>query len=102
MDQIGEWSRFSNQGQALPMVDTFSLGCTLFSAGGMARIGEWSRLRNQDSYSSLLEKNSPKRPSLMFYSLREDVLPDLTDVSGRMAQMTQLYHDIVSMQVDIR
>jgi hypothetical protein len=28
---------------------------------------EWSRLKNQDSYSSLLEKNSPNSPSLMFY-----------------------------------
>jgi hypothetical protein len=55
----------------------------------MAQIGEWSRLRNQDNYSSLLEKNSPESPSLMFYSLREDTLPDLTDVSGRMAQMIQ-------------
>jgi hypothetical protein len=33
----------------------------------MAQIGEWSKLRNQDSYSSLLEKNSPDSPSLMFY-----------------------------------
>jgi hypothetical protein len=55
----------------------------------MARIGEWSRLKNQDSYSSLLEKNSPVIPSLMFYSLREYVLPYLIDVSGRMGQMTQ-------------
>jgi hypothetical protein len=86
MAQIGEWSRFNNQGQAFPREDSFSPGCTLFSARGMARIGEWSRLRNQDSYSSLLEKNSP---SLMFYLLRADTLPDLTDVSGRMAQMIQ-------------
>jgi hypothetical protein len=68
MAQIGEWSRFNNQGQAFPRADSFSPGCTLFSAGGMAQIGEWSRLRNQDSYSSLLEKNSPDSPSLMFYS----------------------------------
>jgi hypothetical protein len=89
MAQIGEWSRFNNQGQAFPRADSFSPGCTLFSAGGMAQIGEWSRLRNQDNYSSLLEKNSPDSPSLMFYSLWADALPDLTDVSGRMAQMTQ-------------
>jgi hypothetical protein len=57
--QIGEWSRFSNQGRAFSRADSFSPGCTLFSAGGMAQIGEWSRLRNQDSYSSMLEKNSP-------------------------------------------
>jgi hypothetical protein len=27
--------------------DSFSLGYTLFSAGGMAQIGEWSRFNNQ-------------------------------------------------------
>jgi hypothetical protein len=48
---------------------------------------EWSRLRNQDSYSSLFEKNSLNSSSLMFEFLREDALPDLTDVSGIMAQM---------------
>jgi hypothetical protein len=36
----------------------------------MAHDREWSKLRNWDSYSSLLEKNSPDRPSLMFYSER--------------------------------
>jgi hypothetical protein len=50
---------------------------------------EWSRLRNRDNYSSLLEKNSPDSSSLMFDLLRADALPKLTDVSGRMAQMTQ-------------
>jgi hypothetical protein len=89
MAQIGEWSRFNNQGHAFPRADSFSPGCTLFSAGGMAQIGEWSRLRNWDNYSSLLEKNSPDSSSLMFYLLRADALPDLTDVSGRMAQMIQ-------------
>jgi hypothetical protein len=89
MAQIGEWSRFNNQGQAFPRVDSFSPGCTLFSVGGMAQDREWSRLRNQDNYSSLLEKNSPDSSSLMFYLLRADALPDLTDVSGRMAQMIQ-------------
>jgi hypothetical protein len=89
MAQIGEWSRFSNQGQAFARADSFSPGCTLFSAGGMAQIGEWSRLRNRDSYSSLLEKNSQNSSSLMFYLLRPNALPDLTDVSGRMAQMIQ-------------
>ena len=43
----------------------------------------------RDSYSSMLENNSPDSPWLMFYLLREDALPDLTNVSGRMAQMTQ-------------
>jgi hypothetical protein len=92
MAQIGEWSRFSNQGQTFPRADSFSPGCTLFSAEGMARIGEWSKLRNWDSYSSLLEKNSPDSSSLMFYFLRANALPDLTDVSGRMAQMIQFIH----------
>jgi hypothetical protein len=55
----------------------------------MAQIGEWSRLKNQDNYSSFLEKNSPDSSSLMFYLMREDALPDLTDVSGRMGQMIQ-------------
>jgi hypothetical protein len=89
MAQIGEWSRFNNQGQAFPRADSFSPGCTLFSVGGMAQIGEWSKLRNRDNYSSLLERNSPDSSSLMFYLLREDALPYLTDVSGRMAQMIQ-------------
>jgi hypothetical protein len=51
--------------------------------------GEWSKLINRDNYSSFLEKNSPDNSSLMFYLLREDALPDLTYVSGRMAQMIQ-------------
>jgi hypothetical protein len=89
MAQIGEWSKFSNHGQAFPRADSFSPGCTLFSAGGIAQDREWSGLRNRDSYSSLLEKNSPDSSSLMFDLLREDALPDLTDVSGRMAQMIQ-------------
>jgi hypothetical protein len=83
MAQIREWSRLSNQGHAFPREDSFSLGCTLFSAGGMAQIGEWSSLINQNNYSSLLEKNNLDKSSLMFYSLREDALPDLTNVSGK-------------------
>jgi hypothetical protein len=55
----------------------------------MAQGGEWSRLINQDSYSSLLEKNSPNSSSLMFDLMTVDALPDLTNVSGRMAQMIQ-------------
>ena len=89
MAQIGEWSRFNNQGQAFPRADSFSLGCTLFSVGGMAQIGEWSRLKNWDNYSSLLEKNSLDSSSLMFYFFRAVTLPDLTDVTRRMSQMTQ-------------
>jgi hypothetical protein len=47
MAQLGEWSRFNNQGHAFPREDSFSLGCTMISVGGMAQLGEWSRLRNQ-------------------------------------------------------
>jgi hypothetical protein len=43
----------------------------------------------KDSYSSVLEKNSLDSPWLIFYFLRADALPDLIDVSERMAQMTQ-------------
>jgi hypothetical protein len=68
MAQGGEWSRFSNQGQAFLRADSFSPGYTLFSVRGMAQGEEWSKLRNQDSHSSLLEKNSPNSSSLMFYS----------------------------------
>jgi hypothetical protein len=35
-------------------------------------------------------------------TMREDILSDLTDVSERLAQMIQLYHNIVSVQVAIR
>jgi hypothetical protein len=86
---VGKWSKLSNQGQAFLRVYTFSPGCTLISVGRMAQGGEWSRLRNQDSYSSLLEKNSPNSSSLMFYLLRANILSDLTDVSERLAQMIQ-------------
>jgi hypothetical protein len=47
MAQLGEWSRFNNQGHAFPREDSFSPGCTMISARGMAQLGEWSRLRNQ-------------------------------------------------------
>jgi hypothetical protein len=45
--QLGEWSRFNNQGQTFPRVDSISPGCTVISAGGMAQFGEWSKLKNQ-------------------------------------------------------
>jgi hypothetical protein len=48
--------------------------------------GLCSKIR--DNYSSMLGKNSPDSPWLIFYLLREDALPDLTDVSGRMDHMT--------------
>jgi hypothetical protein len=47
MAQLGEWSRFSNQGQSFPRVDSFTPGCTMISAERMAQLGEWSRFRNQ-------------------------------------------------------
>jgi hypothetical protein len=47
MAQLGEWSRFSNQGHAFLRAYSFSLGCTMTSDGGMTQLGEWSRLRNQ-------------------------------------------------------
>jgi hypothetical protein len=89
MAQGGEWSRLSNQGHAFLRSDSFSPGYTLFSVGGMAQGGEWSRFKNQNNHSSLFEKNKADNPSLMLYSLRADILSDLTDVSERLAQMIQ-------------
>jgi hypothetical protein len=86
MAQGGEWSKLNNQGHAFLRVYTFSPGCTLISVGRMAQGGEWSRLRKQNSYSSLLEKNSPNIS--LFYS-EGDTLSDLTDVSERLVQMIQ-------------
>jgi hypothetical protein len=34
-------------GQSFPRANSFSPGCTLFSAGGMAQIGKCSRFNNQ-------------------------------------------------------
>jgi hypothetical protein len=43
-----EWSVLEvGAGQSFPREDSFSLGCTMFSAGGMAQLGEWSRFNNQ-------------------------------------------------------
>jgi hypothetical protein len=47
MSQLGEWSRFNNQGQEFPREDSFSLGCTMISARGMTQLGEWSRIKNR-------------------------------------------------------
>jgi hypothetical protein len=47
--------------------------------------------KSEDNYSSVLEKNSPDSPWLMFYFMRENALLDLTDVSGRMDQMNSVY-----------
>jgi hypothetical protein len=46
MAQLGERSRFNNQGHAFSRADSFSPGCTMISAGGKAQLGEWSRIRN--------------------------------------------------------
>ena len=43
MAQIGEWSRFNNQGQAFPRADSFSLGCTFLV------LEEWPRQVNGPS-----------------------------------------------------
>ena len=39
---LSKWSE-----QSFPRTDSFTPGCTLFSAGGMVQIGEWSRFSNQ-------------------------------------------------------
>jgi hypothetical protein len=39
-----EWSRFSNQGQALLREDSFSPGYTLFSVGGMVQAQKLGQL----------------------------------------------------------
>jgi hypothetical protein len=46
-------------------------------------------LEIKDNYSFMLGKNNPYIPWLMFYFLRADAHLDLTNVSGRMDQMTQ-------------
>jgi N-acyl-L-homoserine lactone synthetase len=45
--QLGEWSRFNNQGQEFPRGDSFSSSCTMISAEGMIQLGEWSKIKNQ-------------------------------------------------------
>jgi hypothetical protein len=49
--------------------------------------GLGSKIR--DNYSSMLGKNSLDIPWLMFNIPRANALPDFTNVSGRMDQMTQ-------------
>jgi hypothetical protein len=49
--------------------------------------GLGSEIKDNNSY--MLGKNSLDSPWMMFYFLREDALPNITYVSGRMAQMTQ-------------
>jgi hypothetical protein len=75
----------------------------LFSVGRMAQGGEWSRLKNQDNCSSLLEKNSPDISSLMSYFLRVDSLPRSHRCEWKNGpDDSVVYHNIVSVQVDIR
>jgi hypothetical protein len=47
MAQLGEWSRFDNQGHSFPRVDSFSPSFTMISVGGMAQLSESSRIINQ-------------------------------------------------------
>jgi hypothetical protein len=43
-----EWSVLEvGAGQSFPRADSFSLGCTMISVGGMAQLGEWSSFNNQ-------------------------------------------------------
>jgi hypothetical protein len=42
-------------------------------------------LEIEDNYSYMLEMNSQDSPWMMFKFMREDALPNLTDVSGRVA-----------------
>jgi hypothetical protein len=37
MAQLGEWSRFNNQGHEFPRAYSFSPGCTMISVRGMAQ-----------------------------------------------------------------
>jgi hypothetical protein len=47
MAQLGEWSRFNNQGHSFPREESFYPSCSMISAKGMAQLGEWSRQKNQ-------------------------------------------------------
>ena len=67
----------------------------MISVGRIAQGGEWSRFRRQDSYSSLLEKNSP---DISLFYCEADIISELTDVSERLAQM--IYEDYMTVDVD--
>ena len=96
-----EWPKVGN-GPGSTIRDRHSLGQTHSLQVTLCLVSEeWPKVgtspdsENQDNYSSLLEKN-PDSSSLMFYLLKADALPNLTDVSGRMTQMIQfIYHKIV-------
>jgi hypothetical protein len=51
---LRKWS-----GQSFPREDSFSLGFTLFSAGGMDQISEWSRFKNQGQEFPKADSFSP-------------------------------------------
>ena len=88
------------------------------------RVGNGPGSEIKNNPSSLVEKNGEDSPLLIFYIegghsfrphrcewnigpddyfwysiLRADILSDLTDVSERLAQMIQFYHNLVSMQM---
>jgi hypothetical protein len=42
----------------------------------------------RENYLCIIEKNSPDSPWIIFYFMRKYALPYLTNLSGRMAQMT--------------
>jgi hypothetical protein len=46
-------------GQSFPRADSFSPGCTVISAGGMAQLGEWSRFNNQGQAFPRADSFSP-------------------------------------------
>ena len=66
--------------------NSFSLGYTLFSVGGMAQGEKWSRLRNQIILLPWL-RTMGQIAHYWYSILRADILSDLTDVSERLAQM---------------
>jgi hypothetical protein len=51
---LRKWS-----GQSFPRADSFSTGCTMISAGGMAQLGEWSRFSNQGQAFHKVDSLSP-------------------------------------------
>jgi hypothetical protein len=51
---LRKWSE-----KSFPRENSFFLGCTLFSARGMAHIGEWSRFNNQGQTFSRANSVSP-------------------------------------------
>jgi hypothetical protein len=46
-------------GQSFPKADSFSPGCTVISAGGMAQLGEWYKFSNQGQAFPRADSLSP-------------------------------------------